>query len=103
MAYLLVMKRKVNKLIKYDFKRILVLFLIVIIVQYAATWVLAFLGIGGLVALAIIDFVVAFTFMFFQVPRHLRKYALKTQSFHYNVLSYFIILFIITLIQYFIF
>ena len=97
------MKRKVNKLIRFDFKRILILFLIIIVVQYAATWVLSVLGIGGLVALAIIDFVVAFTFMFFQVPSHLRKYALKTQNFHYNVLSYFIILFIITLLQYFVF
>ena len=72
---------------RLDFKRLLVLFLIVIVVQYAATWVLALLGIGGLVALAIIDFVVAFSFMFFQVPRNMRRYALKTQTFHYNVLT----------------
>ena len=84
---------------RLDFKRLLVLFLIVIVVQYAATWVLALLGIGGLVALAIIDFVVAFSFMFFQVPRNMRRYALKTQTFHYNVLTYFFVLFIITLIQ----
>ena len=84
---------------RLDFKRLLVLFLIVIVVQYAATWVLALLGIGGLVALAIIDFVVAFSFMFFQVPRNMRRYALKTQTFHYNVLTYFFVLFVITLIQ----
>lgn len=99
MAYLLEMKRKVNKLIKYDFKRILILFLIVIIVQYAATWVLAMLGIGGLVGLVIVDAIIAFVIMYIQVPSHLRRYALKTQSFHYNVLSYFVILLIITLIQ----
>ena len=84
---------------RLDFKRLLVLFIIVIIVQYAATWVLAMLGIGGLVALAIIDFVVAFSFMFFQIPRDMRRYALKTQTFHYNVLTYFAVLFVITLIQ----
>ena len=84
---------------RLDFKRLLVLFLIVIVAQYAATWVLALLGIGGLVALAIIDFVVAFSFMFFQVPRNMRRYALKTQTFHYNVLTYFFVLFVITLIQ----
>jgi uncharacterized membrane protein len=84
---------------RLDFKRLLVLFIIVIIVQYAATWVLALLGIGGLVALAIIDFVVAFSFMFFQIPRDMRRYALKTQTFHYNVLTYFAVLFVITLIQ----
>ena len=84
---------------RLDFKRLLVLFLIVIVVQYAATWVLALLGIGGLLALAIIDFVVAFSFMFFQVPRNMRRYALKTQTFHYNVLTYFFVLFVITLIQ----
>ena len=86
-------------MVRLDFKRLLVLFIIVIIVQYAATWVLAMLGIGGLVALAIIDFVVAFSFMFFQIPRDMRRYALKTQTFHYNVLTYFAVLFVITLIQ----
>ena len=84
---------------RLDFKKLLVLFLIVIIAQYAATWVLALLGIGGLVALAIIDFVVAFCMMYFQVPRNMRRYALKTQTFHYNVLTYFIVLFIINLVQ----
>ena len=70
-----------------------------IIVQYVAIWLLAMLGIYGLVSSAIVDFIVAFTLVFIYTPSQYRKYALKTTQFHYNVLMYFIILFAFTLFQ----
>lgn len=93
------MKRKVNKLIRYDFKRIFIILFLVLLVQFATDWLLMKLGIGGLVAIAIVCFVTSFVFMLLQVPSHLRKYALKTQSFHYNVLGYFFILLLLSVIR----
>ena len=72
-----------------------------IVVQYAAGYLLAMLNIYGLVSAVIVDFVVAFVLVLFYTPSQFRKYAIKTTQFHYNVLSYFIILLIFTLIQYF--
>ena len=72
-----------------------------IVVQYLASWLLAFLGIYGLVSSAIVDFFVAFALVYVYTPSQLRKYAIRTTQFHYNVLTYFILLFIFTLIQYF--
>lgn len=74
---------------------------VIIIVQYAATWILHQLGINdGLLLSTILDFIVAFLLVYIYTPSHLRKYALKTTSFHYNVLMYFVILFVFTLMQY---
>ena len=72
---------------------------VMIVVQDIAIWLLALLGIYGLVSSAIVDFIVAFTLVFIYTPSKYRKYALKTPQFHYNVLTYFIILFVFTLLQ----
>ena len=62
-------------------------------------YLLAMLDIYGLVAAAIVDFAIAFSLVYVYTPRDIRRYALKTTQFHYNVLTYFIILFVFTLIQ----
>ena len=84
----------------FDFKRLFIAMLVIIIVQYIAGWILAMAGIYGIVASVIIDFVVAFALVYIYTPKNIRKYALKTTQFHYNVLIYFAILFVFTLIQY---
>ena len=85
---------------RFDFKRLFIAMIVILIVQYAVSWLLALLGIYGLLAAAIVDFVIAFSLVYVYTPSSVRKYALKTTQFHYNVLTYFIILFIFTLIQY---
>lgn len=85
---------------RFNFTKLITALFVMIIVQYAARWLLASLGIYGLVSSAIVDFFVAFTLVLIYTPAKYRKYALKTPQFHYNVLVYFIILFAFTLIQY---
>ena len=84
---------------RFNFSKLIVAMFVMIVVQYIAIWLLALLGIYGLVSSAIVDFIVAFTLVFIYTPSNLRKYALKTPQFHYNVLTYFIILFVFTLLQ----
>ena len=86
---------------RFNFSKLIVAFTVMLVVQYLATYLLAFLGVYGLVSAAIVDFLVAFALVFVYTPRQFRKYAIKTTQFHYNVLTYFILLFVFTLIQYF--
>ncbi len=86
-------------MVRFDFKRLFIAMIVIFIVQYAASWLLAMLGIYGLVSAVIVDAIVAFALVYVYTPREYRKYALKTTSFHYNVLTYFIILLIFTLFQ----
>lgn len=86
---------------RFDFKRLFIAMIVILVVQYAASWLLAILGIYGLVSAVIVDFIVAFVLVYVYTPSKIRKYAIKTTQFHYNVLTYFIILFVFTLIQYF--
>lgn len=85
---------------RFNFTKLITALFVMIIVQYLASWLLAKLGIYGLVSSAIVDFFVAFTLVLVYTPSKYRKYALKTPQFHYNVLMYFVILFVFTLIQY---
>lgn len=85
---------------RFNFTKLITALFVMIIVQYLASWLLAILGIYGLVSSAIVDFFVAFTLVLVYTPSKYRKYALKTPQFHYNVLMYFVILFVFTLIQY---
>ena len=84
---------------RFDFKRLFILMLIILVVNYVVTLVLAYFGIYGILSSAIADFVVAFTIVYFSYPKQVRKYALKTTQFHYNVLMYFAFLFVFTLLQ----
>ena len=84
---------------RFDFKRLFIAMIVIVIVQFAVGYLLAMLDIYGLVASAIIDFAIAFSLVYVYTPRDIRRYAMKTTQFHYNVLTYFIILFVFTLIQ----
>ena len=84
---------------RFDFKRLFILMLIIVVVNFAATYLLAMLGVYGIISSAIVDFIIAFVIVYFNYPSHLRKFALKTTQFHYNVLMYFGILFVFTLFQ----
>ena len=86
---------------RLNFSKLIIAFFVMLVVQYLATWLLAILGVYGLVSAAIVDFLVAFALVYVYTPSQLRKYAIRTTQFHYNVLTYFILLFVFTLIQYF--
>ena len=83
----------------FDFKKLFIALIVMLVVQYVVGILLAMIGIYGIVASAIVDFFIAFSLVYIYTPKHIRKYELKTTQFHYNVLTYFIILFIFTLIQ----
>ena len=87
-----------NKLI-FDFKKLFIALIVMLVVQYLVGILLAMIGIYGLLASAIMDFFIAFALVYIYTPSRIRKYALKTTQFHYNVLTYFIILFIFSLLQ----
>ena len=86
-------------MIRFDFKRLIIAMAVIFVVQWAASWLLAYIGIYGLVSAVIIDFIVAFVLVYIYTPSNMRRYALRTTAFHYNVLMYFIILFVFTLMQ----
>ena len=86
-------------MIRFDFKRLIIAMAIIFVVDIIASYFLASIGIYGLVSAVIIDFLVAFILVFIYTPKHMRRYALRTTTFHYNVLVYFLILFVFTLIR----
>ena len=86
-------------MIRFDFKRLIIAMAVIFIVDIIASYFLASIGIYGLVSAVIIDFLVAFTLVFIYTPKNMRRYALRTTTFHYNVLVYFLILFVFTLIR----
>ena len=86
-------------MIRFDFKRLIIAMAVIFVVDIIASYFLASIGIYGLVSAVIIDFLVAFTLVFIYTPKNMRRYALRTTTFHYNVLVYFLILFVFTLIR----
>lgn len=86
-------------MVRFDFKRLIIAMALIFVINWAASWLLASIGIYGLVSAAIVDFVVAFALVLIYTPSNYRRYALRTTTFHYNVLMYFVIFFIFTLLQ----
>lgn len=89
---------------RIDFSRLLVIFIIIFGVQWLLQLILAplalYFSVHPIVIAAIIDFFMALLFAYINYPPMLRKYAFKDQNFHYNVLGYFTIFLLITVIQY---
>jgi hypothetical protein len=83
---------------RIDFKRLLIVILISYVIQYALGMILTAIGVNIIAALAIIDLALAFFFAYVNYPFN-RKEAFRDPAFHKNVLGYFGIFLLLTLIQ----
>lgn len=81
---------------------IIFFFIIILAVQYGAYYLFSSLGFNPIVSDVLVDVVLAFVFALIYY-RGNRKKAFKDPYFHRSVATYFLILFIISMIYYFLF
>ncbi|HHU28397.1 TPA: hypothetical protein GXZ54_04485 [bacterium] len=87
---------------RINFSRLLLVLLAAILIQRVLYFLLLpYFKDAIIVLLAIVDFAMAFFFAYVNYPSYARKYMLKDQNFHYNVLGYFVVFLLLDLFFYY--
>ena len=77
----------------FNGKRFILNLIIILVANYALSYLLAFLGITGIYFLLLISFGMAVVLSYLNYPAPMRKYALKDPSFHKALAIYFVVIF----------
>lgn len=83
---------------RINFGRLLLVLLTAYLIQRLLAMILVPLGVDLFIILVIIDFAMAFFFAYINYPPFARKNMLKDQTFHYNVLGYFVVFLLLDLL-----
>ena len=67
--------------------------LIILVANYALSYLLAYLGVTGIYFLLLISFGMAVVLAYLNYPAQMRKHALKDPSFHKALAIYFVVIF----------
>lgn len=82
-------------MIKFNWRRLIITYLIFLGVQFAAEYLLFKLGISGLLNIVIISLILAVCAELINYPKQLRKYCLKDPFFYRSIAIFFLIFFAI--------